>query len=455
MSPHQRLAVAFTLAGLALLPPALVAQTPAAGAKTVPATRAEMKRALEQLKGRQPRLPLPPPSAEELERAKANPSPAKGLGPGLINNARMRNLYLPAELRGPATLNREPDPRMTLQAPFITEIFWIVSRLNNCHYCLGHQESKLTADGLTDDDLARLDGDWSELPVERRVAFAFARKLTVEPHRVTAADLQPLQDHFTELQILELVLLTARYNATNRWTDSLGIPQEDHRDYISPTSAGFESRRSAVALLPESGKAGPALTPARPALEPAADVALKLDAARGRKPTLPLVSEEEARQLLADLPPGPVPAWIRLLANFPKTGTALIRIQRQLPVAGNLTPLLRAQIAYVSARHDRAWYAVALAAETLTALGQTPAQIEQLPTPAAKLSEGDRLAVQFAARLTATPQWIGEEEIAGLRQHFSDAQVAEIVYRVTQANQFDRLTEAAQLPIDPPAGTTP
>ncbi|MFM8289643.1 MAG: carboxymuconolactone decarboxylase family protein [Planctomycetaceae bacterium] len=455
MKPIAKTTLSLSLLLAASVTGAAFAQTAARGAKPVPATRTEMKQALDQLKGREPRLPLPPPTAEEIERAKNNPNPARGLGAGLVNNARMRNLYLPEELRGPATLNREPDPRMTLKAPFITEIFWIVSRLNNCHYCLGHQEAKLTADGLSDDDLARLDGDWSELPADRRAAFTFSRKLTVDPQRVTAADLEPLRDHYTDLQILEIVLLTARYNATNRWTDSLGIPQEDHREYLSPTSPAYETRRSAVALLPAADKPGPALPPTRPALESASEVVARIDSARRRQPALPLVSVEEARQALPDLPAGPVPAWIRLLANFPKTGVAMARIQRQLPVAGNLPPLLRAQIAWVAARHDRAWYALNIAHESLIALGQSAAQIDQLTAPGATLSPGDQLALQFTAKLTATPQWIGDDDIAGLRKHFTDAQVAEIVYRVTQANQFDRLTEAAQLPVDPPANVTP
>jgi alkylhydroperoxidase family enzyme len=67
-----------------------------------------------------------------------------------------------------------------------------------------------------------------------------------------------------------------------------------------------------------------------------------------------------------------------------------------------------------------------------------------------ELSEGDRLALQLTRKLTVTPQWITDDDIAGLRKHFPDAEVAEIVYRITQAAQFNRLTEAAGLPCDSP-----
>src|SRR6202000_765557 len=53
-------------------------------------------------------------------------------------------------------LGRNSDPNMPLDYPFKTELFWIVSRTNNCQYCLGHQESKLLAAGLKEEEIASL-----------------------------------------------------------------------------------------------------------------------------------------------------------------------------------------------------------------------------------------------------------------------------------------------------------
>jgi len=87
--------------------PNLLAEEPAASPKPIPQTRPEAKEALEALKRRSPRLPLPPPTAEELQRAAERSSQrsggksergASGLGGGIVNNGRMRSLYLPAEL---------------------------------------------------------------------------------------------------------------------------------------------------------------------------------------------------------------------------------------------------------------------------------------------------------------------------------------------------------------------
>jgi len=414
--------------------------------KPVPATRDEMKAALDRLKGRQPRLPLPPPTAEEEEQAR-QAGGARGLGPGLVNNARMRNRYLPEELRA-GGFSRDPDPVMQLKAPFITELFWISSRINNCHYCLGHQESKLAADGLTEDQVAALDGDWSDQSPARQAAFAFTRKLTYEPHKISDSDVAAVRQHFPGLQTLEIVYLVSRYNATNRWTDSLGIPQEGHRDYLTPTAAAIQDRASPVAPLPVSRVSAVAVEAPRPELESRQEVERRLVEGRKREPRFPLLGEAETRQVKPDLPPGPVAAYVRLLAHFPKTGAGAIQSQLNLERFGRVSPLLKGRIAWVAARHDRAWYALGHARAQLRGLGQTDDQIFALDTLSGDLADGDRLALKLTRKLTVTPQWITDEDIAGLRQHFPDAEVAEIVYRITQAAQFNRLTEAASLPCE-------
>src|SRR5262245_29218370 len=90
--------------------------------KAVPETRPEIKKALEALKKREARLPLPPLSDEEKQGKRSS-----------ANNGRMRALYLPAELRG-GDFGRGGDDAMTLDRDFETMLFWIVSRANNCHY---------------------------------------------------------------------------------------------------------------------------------------------------------------------------------------------------------------------------------------------------------------------------------------------------------------------------------
>ena len=97
----------------------------------------------------------------------------------------MRSLYLPEEwslyrLRS-STADRSGGQRRgfddsgSVDGTFKVWLFWIVSRTNNCQYCLGHQESKLLGAGLKEEQIAALDGDWSEFTPAQRAAFAFAR----------------------------------------------------------------------------------------------------------------------------------------------------------------------------------------------------------------------------------------------------------------------------------------
>ncbi|WP_435008608.1 carboxymuconolactone decarboxylase family protein [Tundrisphaera lichenicola] len=414
------------------------------GPPTVPVTRPEMKQFLENSKRNKPRLPLPELTAEEHEKA--------GKGDwSVVNNGRMRKFYLPAEVTGAGFL-REPDPAMTLGYPFQTMIFWIVSRCNNCTYCMGHQETKLTAAGLSEERIAALDGDWSEFTEAERTAFGFARKLTLTPERVTADDVEGLRRFYTEAQILEILLVTGNFNAMNRWTGALKIPQEDHRVYLTETPAKYRATASRVAPLDParhdsaSSLAGPSR---RPPLESKAEVEAALADCRARTPILPLVDEAKARAILpADWPSGPLPEWVRLLATFPKAGLARIELHRGAEEKGTLDARLKAEIAYTAARRDRAWYALGHARERLAALGFSDDQIDALDGPLDAFPPAERATLAMARKLTTDPALIGDDDVAALRAQLSDKQTAEVIHHVTEAAFFDRVTEAARLRLE-------
>jgi alkylhydroperoxidase family enzyme len=466
---HTSLAIPGLLILLAATPARADDPPASRGAPPVPATRAQMLKALEDSKHATPRLPLPPVTEDEKARA-SRPESTKGLG-GIVNNGRMRKHYLPAGVTG-GGFTREPDPVMSLGNPFQTQLFWIVSRGNNCTYCMGHQEVKLASAGLTDDQIAALDGDWSEFDPKARAAYAFTRKLTFNPHEINVADIQGLRDAgYTDAQALEIVLVVGNFNAMNRWTGALRIPQEDHRDYTQPVSAKYRDRVSRVAPLADESGTAPAAPSRRPALGSPADADALLDAARDRAPRLELASEADARAVLGDqAPDGPIPNWMRLLARFPKAGPQRVAMHRAAWNEGELEPRFKAIIAYVAARHDRAAYALDQARRQLTALGYDEAQIAALDDLSRPLSAdaramlakpiadparvnaalpAERVVASFARKLTVDPALIDDADIEALRLYFRDRSVAEIVFHVTEAAFFDRLTEAAGLPLDP------
>ena len=279
----------------------------------------------------------------------------------------LRNPNAPAraERRADAAPRLAPDPNMTLDYAFKVMLFWIVSRSNNCVYCTGHQENKLTAAGVTEDRIAALDGDWSEFTHAERAAFALARKLTVAPHEVTVANIDAARKHYTDAQVLEIITTVAGFNAMNRWTGPLRLTQQEFRVFLTPTSPRYEATVTRLGPVP-LGSTGTRCSPvavSRPPLEPRSAVEAKWAECRERAARFPLADESAARALL---PVGafpadrPLPHWVRLLVNFPKAGPARIATLRASHTKGNLPPKLKAQLAWVSARADRSWYALGL-----------------------------------------------------------------------------------------------
>lgn len=101
-------------------------EPPATTPLPTPLTRPEMKQALENLKKRTPRIPLPP--LTDADRAKLRDRADS-------YEARLRYHYLPGgDTQASGFRSREPDPNMTLSYAFKTKLFWIVSRTNNCLY---------------------------------------------------------------------------------------------------------------------------------------------------------------------------------------------------------------------------------------------------------------------------------------------------------------------------------
>jgi alkylhydroperoxidase family enzyme len=196
----------------------------------------------------------------------------------------------------------------------------------------------------------------------------------------------------------------------------------------------------------------------RPGLEPRSIVEGTWAECRLRGPRFPLVDESATRALMPEnaCPADhPVPNWVRLLANFPKAGPARVISLRTSETRGNLPAKLNAQLAWVSARADRAWYALAQARDRLCALGvddDSIFAIDRASEP--KFTPGECAAFAFARKLTVDPALIADADFNDLKRYYSDSEIAELIYHVNHDVFFNLLTEAANLPLDGgPSGT--
>lgn len=317
--------------------------------------------------------------------------------------------------------------------------------------------------------MAALDGDWADSTPKDRAAFAFARKISFEPHLLSDADISGLKKHYTDLQILEMLLSVAQNNSTNRWKEGAGIPQSKSSSnfsrnaekppptdrilpietYLTPTS---EKNKKAVtkvtplAVDPKTGQPSKDCVAGRPALESRSEVEKALAACAKRMPRLPLVEEAKAREALGDAAgTGPLTQFARLMANFPGSGKGRVQTQKTAEEKGHLTPLLKAQVSWIIARQDRAWYATAEAKRRLKALGQTDDRIYALDGDWSAFQPAERAMFAVARSLAASPIVMTDAEAAEAVKLASTRDVVQLVNYTTTRAAFDRITEAAGL----------
>jgi hypothetical protein len=222
--------------------------------------------------------------------------------------------------------------------------------------------------------------------------------------------------------------------------------------YLTPTSDRFKDRIATVAPLrfdEQTGLPTRQTVGTRPALEARAAVEAALEACRKRTPRLPLVDEAKARAILPEGgPQGPLPQWVRLLANFPVHGKGRIASQREAEDKGDLKPLLKAQLSWIIARQDRAWYALGEAQRRLRALGQSDEQIYQLDGSWEDFTPAEHALFTVARQLAASPIVLTDAEVAEALKRTSPRDVVQLIRYVTHRASFDRITEAAGLQLE-------
>jgi hypothetical protein len=227
-------------------------------------------------------------------------------------------------------------------------------------------------------------------------------------------------------------------------------PREPH-SYLTATSDAFKTSVTKVAPFagePAGKTAKTVFT--RPPLESRAQAEAALAEARKRKPRLPLVEEAKAREILSEAAPeGPLPQWMRLLANFPQSGKRSVASTRFADEKGDLSPLIKAQAAWVIARQDRAWYALGQAYRRLKELGQTDDQIFALDVAWDNLPAKDRSLLVVARKLAASPVVLTDVEVAEAVKLAGPRDVVQMVSYTTNRASFDRITEAAGLQVEP------
>ena len=105
-----------------------------------------------------------------------------------------------------------------------------VSAINACPYCLDSHAALLRQQGGADELLGALfqgDIESSSIDAKDRRLLNFVAKVTGESYRITAADIQSMQDAgWQQQQIAEAVHISALFACFNRVANAFGLPSQ-------------------------------------------------------------------------------------------------------------------------------------------------------------------------------------------------------------------------------------
>ncbi len=103
----------------------------------------------------------------------------------------------------------------------------VVSKLNECTYCVAHHTPRLVDQGLAPETVARiLEPDCPGLDDLDKLVRDYAVQVTTKPQTMRDAIFEELKQHFSEAEIVELTLRTALCGFFNRFNDALQIGME-------------------------------------------------------------------------------------------------------------------------------------------------------------------------------------------------------------------------------------
>lgn len=104
----------------------------------------------------------------------------------------------------------------------------VVSKLNECRYCVAHHAPRLIEQGLDPESVENiLEPEVPGFDEVDTLVRDYAVEVTMRPQYIRDAMFDRLKQHFTEEQIVELTLRTALCGFFNHFNDALQIGMEE------------------------------------------------------------------------------------------------------------------------------------------------------------------------------------------------------------------------------------
>ena len=136
--------------------------------------------------------------------------------------------HRPAVLKHIQGLLLDLKDEAILPKRYLEIVLVVVSKLNECTYCVSHHAPRLVEQGLAAETVAHiLEPDCPGLDEVDRLVRDYAVQVTEKPQTMRDAIFDDLRRHFRDEQIVELTVRTALCGFFNRVNDALQIGIED------------------------------------------------------------------------------------------------------------------------------------------------------------------------------------------------------------------------------------
>ncbi len=136
--------------------------------------------------------------------------------------------HRPAVLKHIQGLLLDLKDEAILPKRYLEIVLVVVSKLNECTYCVSHHAPRLVEQGLAVETVEHiLEPDCPGLDDVDRLVRDYALQVTEKPRYMRDAIFEDLRQHFSEEQIVELTVRTALCGFFNRVNDALQIGIED------------------------------------------------------------------------------------------------------------------------------------------------------------------------------------------------------------------------------------
>jgi alkylhydroperoxidase family enzyme len=113
-----------------------------------------------------------------------------------------------------------------LDAKLRAQMRWVAAHANHCAYAESYAAFDAIRAGLNERSRLLAGSDWSSFPAEEQRAFAFARKLTRYPGRISTEDINSLKHDLGADRALFLLMYACRCNYMTRISNGFQLSLE-------------------------------------------------------------------------------------------------------------------------------------------------------------------------------------------------------------------------------------